>query len=100
MDHGIRIPREALTEFCRTNGIKRLAVFGSLLRDDFTPESDIDMLVEFQPGVRVGHFTMARLARELAAMLDHHVDLRTPAELHPAFREEVLKEARDEYVAA
>jgi predicted nucleotidyltransferase len=98
--HGIEIPHEALADFCRANGIRRLAIFGSLLRDDFTPESDIDLLVEFQPGVHVGYLGMARMARQLTALLGHSVDLRTPAELHPAFRADVLREARDEYVAA
>ena len=98
--HGIEIPREDLASFCQVNGIRRLAIFGSLLRDDFTPDSDIDMIVEFQEGVRIGYFGMARLTRELTDLLGHRVDLRTAAELHPAFREEVLREAKDEYVAA
>jgi predicted nucleotidyltransferase len=98
--HGIHIPHEELAAFCRANGIHRLAIFGSILRDDFTPESDIDLLVEFSAGVRIGYLGMARLTRELTTILKHPVDLRTPAELHPAFREEVLKDARDEYVAA
>lgn len=100
MRHGIEIPREALARYCRANGIRRLAIFGSLLRDDFTPDSDVDMLVEFHEDVRVGYFGMARLTRELSTLLGHRVDLRTAAELHPAFREEVLREAKDEYVAA
>jgi predicted nucleotidyltransferase len=98
--HGIDIPSEEIARFCQANGIRRLAIFGSLLRDDFTPDSDIDMIVEFQDGVRIGYLGMARLARELTDILGHRVDLRTAAELHPAFREEVLKEAKDEYVAA
>ena len=98
--HGIKIPHEQVADFCQANGIRRLAIFGSILRDDFTPKSDIDMLVEFQADACVGYLGIARLTRELTAMLGHPVDLRTPAELHPAFREEVLKDARDEYVAA
>ena len=98
--HGIRIPHEEIAAFCRANGIRRLAIFGSVLRDDFTPESDIDMLVEFISGVRIGYLGMARMSRELTALLKHPVDLRTPAELHPAFRDEVLRDAKDEYVAA
>ena len=77
-----------------------LAIFGSILRADFRPDSDIDMLVEFLPGVQVGYLAISRMARELAAMLGRPVDLRTPAELHPAFRGEVMKEAVTEYVAA
>lgn len=98
--HGIQIPHQEVAAFCRVNGIRRLAIFGSILRDDFTPESDIDMLVEFSDGVRIGYLGMARMTRELTTLLKHPVDLRTPAELHPAFREEVLKDAKDEYVAA
>ena len=98
--HGIEIPRERIAAFCRQNGIRRLAFFGSILRDDFRPDSDVDVLVEFQPDVRVGYFAIARMTRELAAMLGRNIDMRTPAELHPAFREEVMKEALPEYVAA
>lgn len=98
--HGIKIPHERIAVLCRANGIHRLAFFGSILRDDFGPDSDIDVLVEFQPDARVGYLAMARMARELTALLDHSVDLRTPAELHSAFRENVVKEALNEYVAA
>ncbi|MGD0093183.1 MAG: nucleotidyltransferase family protein [Planctomycetota bacterium] len=98
--HGLDIPGERLAVFCQTNGIRRLALFGSILRDDFRPDSDVDMLVEFRPGVQVGYFAMARMANELTAMLGRAVDLRTPGELHAAFREEVLREALTAYVAA
>ena len=98
--HGIDIPQERMAAFCRKNGIRRLALFGSVLRDDFRPDSDVDVLVEFQAGVRVGYFAVARMARELADMMGRAVDMRTPAELHPAFRDEVMKEALTEYVAA
>lgn len=98
--HGIEIPQERIAAFCRKNGIRRLSLFGSILRDDFRPDSDVDVLVEFQSGVRVGYLTIVRMGRELATMLGRTVDMRTPAELHPAFREEVMKEALTEYVAA
>jgi predicted nucleotidyltransferase len=98
--HGIEIPKARIEEFCRANGIGRLSFFGSVLRSDFGPDSDIDVLVEFLPGVRVGYLAIARMARELTALLGRDVDLRTPAELHRAFRDEVLKEALVEYVAA
>lgn len=96
----IQLPHEQIAVFCQANGIRRLALFGSILRDDFGPDSDVDMLVEFQPGVRVGYLAMARMARELSHLLGRTVDLRTPAELHRAFRDEVLREAVVEYVAA
>jgi len=98
--HSIDIPQERIAAFCRENGIRRLALFGSILRDDFRPDSDVDVLVEFQAGVRVGYLAIARMARELADMMGRAVDMRTPAELHPAFRDEVMKEALTEYVAA
>ena len=98
--HGIETPRERIAVFRRANGIRRLALFGSILRDDFGPESDVDVLVEFQPGVRVGYLASARMARELGTMLGRAVDIRTPAELHPGFREEVIREALSECVAA
>ena len=98
--HGIEIPRERIAAFCRLNGIRRLALFGSILRDDFGPASDVDILVEFQPDTRVGYLAVARMARELTSLLGREVDLRTSAELHPAFRETVLREALTEYVAA
>ena len=98
--HGISIPEDRLAPFCRVNGIRRLALFGSILREDFGPNSDIDILVEFLPTGRVGDLAIARMTREIAAMLGRTVDVRTPAELHPAFREQVLKEALNEYVAA
>lgn len=98
--HDIDIPRERIATFCRANGIRRLALFGSILRDDFRPDSDVDVLVEFQAGVRVGYLAIARMARELADIMGRAVDMRTPAELHSAFRDEVMREALTEYVAA
>jgi predicted nucleotidyltransferase len=98
--HGIEIPQAQIAAFCRANGIRRLAFFGSILRDDFGPDSDVDILAEFQPGVRVSYLGIAHMARELTALLGRNVDLRTPAELHPAFRGEVMREAVPGYVAA
>jgi uncharacterized protein len=97
--HGLEIPREAVAQFCQRHGVRRLCLFGSVLRDDFHPESDIDVLVEFQAGVRVGlrFFTMER---ELSGMLGRKVDLNTPGFLSKYFREEVLAEAVVQYDAA
>jgi predicted nucleotidyltransferase len=97
--HGIQIPLERIEAFCRTNGIRRLALFGSILRDDFRPESDVDVLVEFQPGIRVG-LAFIRLQDELSAILGRQVDLHTPGSLSKYFRAEVLQEAETLYVAA
>ena len=98
-NHGIEIPRARIEAFCRANGIRRLALFGSVLREDFLPESDVDVLVEFLPGVRVG-LAFVRMQDELAAILNRNVDLNTPGTLSKYFREEVLREAEELYVAA
>ena len=98
--HGIDIPRERIAEFCRRHRIRRLALFGSILRDDFTPESDIDVLVELDADARIGLLTFVGIQEELAAFLGRRVDLNTPECLGRRFRHEVLKDARDQYVAA
>ena len=97
--HGIEISRERIEAFCRANGIRRLALFGSILRDDFRPDSDVDVLVEFQPGVHVG-LAFIRMQDELSAILGHKVDLNTPGSISKYFREEVLHQAEALYVAA
>jgi uncharacterized protein len=95
----VQLPHDRIAAFCQRNGIGRLSLFGSVLRDDFRPESDVDMLIEFRPGVHVGYFAMSRMTRELSDIVGRVVDLRTAAELHPAFREQVLTEALTEYAA-
>jgi hypothetical protein len=95
----IPVPREQITDFCRRHHIHRLALFGSVLRDDFTPESDVDVLVEFEPGTRLG-FAFFDIEQELSQILGRRVDLRTPQELSKYFRDEVLAEAEEVYVAA
>lgn len=98
MNRAIELPKEKIAEFCRAHHIRRLAVFGSTLRSDFWPDSDIDILVEFEPEHIPGLFGMARLERELSALLGgYKVDLRTPADLSRYFRQEVLKEAEVRY---
>ena len=98
--HGIEIAEQAIAEFCRRHHIRQLSLFGSILRDDFGPGSDIDVLVEFEPGRVPGLFRMAGLEIELAGILGRKADLRTAAELSRHFREIVLGEARAQYVAA
>lgn len=97
--HGIEIPKERIAAFCQANGIRRLALFGSVIHDDFRPESDIDVLVEFQPGVRVG-LALIRMQDELSVLLCRTVDLHTPGSLSKYFRDAVLSEAETLYVAA
>lgn len=95
----IAIPVEPkqLAAFCRSNGIRKLSLFGSVLTDRFREESDIDVLVEFDRRQRFGYLRMAALERELAAIFGRKVDLRTPDELSPYFREEVLRSAVVQY---
>ena len=95
----IRIPRKELSEYCQQHHIRKLAFFGSVLRDDFAPESDIDVLVEFEPGFTPG-LAFFDMQDELAQMLGHKVDLNTPGFLSLYFREQVIKEARVQYVQA
>lgn len=87
----IEIPKEALADFCRRNHIRHLAFFGSVLRDDFTPESDVDVLVEFEPG-HVPGLAFITMQDELSDLFGRNVDLNTPACLSPYFRKEVLDE--------
>ena len=93
------IPEEKIDEFCRKHHVSRFSLYGSILRDDFGPNSDIDILVEFERGRVPGLLRMAGLEIELSEMLGRKVDLRTPAELSRHFRDEVLKEAV-EFVAS
>lgn len=94
MTPAIEIPNERIAEFCAQHRIRRLSLFGSVLRPDFRPESDIDVLVEFEPGATVGFFGLARLERELSALLDgRRVDLRTPQDLSRYFRNSVVDQA-------
>lgn len=95
----IDIPQKQIEDFCRRHHIRRLALFGSILRDDFTDESDVDVLVEFELGHTPGlaFFTMQD---ELSDILDRQVDFNTAGFLSPYFRDEVIAEAEDIYVAA
>ena len=99
MPSRIPIDREALERFCRGHGIRRLSLFGSVLRDDFRPDSDVDVLVELEPGHRVGFLGLAAMELELSALLGRKVDLRTPAELSRYFRQEVLATAEVAFAA-
>ena len=93
---GIEISNQAIEEFCRRHHIRRLALFGSILRDDFRPESDIDVLVTFEPDKTPG-FGFIDVQDELSEILGHPVDLHTPASLSKYFRNEVLREAEALY---
>ncbi|RJO66004.1 MAG: nucleotidyltransferase [Myxococcales bacterium] len=97
--HGINFPRDSIAEFCRRHHIRRLALFGSILREDFAPDSDIDVLVEFHPECTPG-LAFFGMQDELSEILQRKVDLHTPGFLSRYFRDEVLAEAEDQYVAA
>jgi hypothetical protein len=93
----ITVDREKIVTFCRRHHIRRLALFGSVLRDDFRPDSDVDVLVEFEPGHTVGLIRFAGIELELSELLGRKVDLRTPADLSRYFRQEVLESAEVQY---
>ena len=95
----IDISKDAIAEFCRKHHIRRLALFGSILREDFSSDSDIDILVEFEPD-HVPGLAFYTMQRQLAEIFGRKVDMNTAKDLSPYFREEVLEEAEDLYVAA
>jgi uncharacterized protein len=99
MNIAIDLPIARIEAFCRRNGIRRLALFGSVLRDDFSPESDVDVLVEFHAGVHVG-LGFFRMEQELAELLGRKVDLNTPGFISSHFRDDVLNKAKVLYDAA
>jgi uncharacterized protein len=94
------IPRDRIADFCRRHQIRRLAFFGSVLRDDFTAESDVDVLVEPDATQAITLFTLARLQSDLSDLLGRQVDLHTPRTLDRNLRDRVLSEAEEVYVAA
>jgi len=96
----IPIPSDFLQEFCHRNHIRKLSLFGSALTDRFRPDSDVDMLVEFEPGHTPGYFGLAGMEIELSEKLGRKVDLRTARELSKHFRDEVLASAAVQYERA
>jgi predicted nucleotidyltransferase len=97
--NGVEFDPQKIAELCRRHGVRRLSLFGSILRDDFGPDSDVDVLVEFLPSVRVSLFDLGGMLMELREMLGREVDLRTPADLSKYFRDEVVAQARPLYAA-
>jgi predicted nucleotidyltransferase len=96
----INIPKDKIAEFCKRNHIRKLSIFGSVLRDDFSSDSDIDFLVEFETGKVPGLIRLSRMERELSEILrGRKVDLRTPQDLSKYFREDVLARAEVQYAA-
>ena len=93
----VNITKDQITEFCKRNHIKRLAFFGSVLRDGFRPDSDIDILVIFDKSVPITLFDVAGMEIELSEMIGRKVDLRTPGDLSQYFRDQVVAEAEVQY---
>jgi uncharacterized protein len=87
------IPKPQIAASRRQNRIRRLSLFGSVLRADFRPESDVDVLVEFEPNAHVGLIALAGMEIELTRILGRKAEIHTPRGLHPLFRDEVLAEA-------
>lgn len=94
----VALNRSQIEAFCRKYRVKKLSLFGSVLREDFSPDSDVDVLIEFESGARAGLLRLAAMELELSAMIKRKADLRTPAELSRYFRDEVVTQAQVQYV--
>jgi len=93
----IEFPKEKIEEFCKKHYIRTLSLFGSALRDDFTSESDLDILVEFDPAHIPGLIRLAGMELELGEILGRKVDMRTAQDLSPYFRKDVVSSAKVQY---
>ena len=101
MNPQVSVSKTILISFCQEHGIRRLAVFGSALRDDFGPDSDIDLLVEFEPDRIPGLLGVAGMELTISELFaGRKVDLRTAEDLSPYFRQEVLARAEVQYEKA
>ncbi len=98
MTRNITIPQDKLTDFCRRHHIRRLSLFGSVLRHDFSPDSDVDVLVEFEPGYTPG-FAFISMQDELSQILGRKADINTPGCLSRYIRDRVTAEAELQYGA-
>jgi len=97
----IVLPKEEIRDFCNRNHIRKLALFGSVSRDDFGPASDVDVLVEFEPEAGVGYFELYEMEEELSRLFEgRRVEITTPRSLSKYFRKEVLANAEVQYVKA
>ena len=93
----IKLPNEKIAVFCRRNHIRRLSLFGSVLREDFRPDSDVDVLVEFEEGRVPGLITLSGMEIEFGELIRRKVDMRTPEDLSRYFRKEVVESAEVQY---
>lgn len=99
MNKNIVIAKEKIRDFCERHHINRLAIFGSALRDDFSAESDVDVLVDFEPGHVPGFFRLFEMQEELSTLFSgRKIDMRTPEDLSRYFREKVIATAQVQYV--
>ena len=96
----ISIPKDRIAEFCKRNRVRRLSLFGSVIRKDFGPDSDVDILVEFEPDARIGLIHLSGLEIELGNIVGRKVDLNTPGFLSKYYRDQILAEADVQYDAA
>jgi len=96
----LKIQKGEISKFCKNNHIRKLSIFGSALRKDFSPESDVDVLVEFEPDTRVGLIRLAGLEIELGRIIGRKVDLNTSGFINKYYRESVLAESEIQYDAA
>jgi uncharacterized protein len=94
-----QVDDEAVKTFCRLHRIRSLSLFGSVLRGEETPDSDLDLLIEFEQGAKVGLIRLSLIEAELSELLGRPVDLRSPADLSRYFRDQVVAEARTLYAA-
>jgi uncharacterized protein len=95
----LHISKEQIAEFCRRHHIRRFAFFGSVLRDDFRPDSDVDVLIEFEPDHIPGLIRLMGMQLEFSEMIGREADFRAPGDLHRSFREKALAEAEVQYAA-
>jgi hypothetical protein len=99
MSTRVLVPEEEIADFCRRYHVRQIEVFGSTLRDDFGPESDVDVLVAFEPDAQIGLITLSRMRRELEELFGRPVDLVPREGLKPRIREAVLSSAEVIYAA-
>jgi hypothetical protein len=99
MSEYLSLPMEKIADFCRRYKVRKIQLFGSAVRGDFGPESDVDVLVEFEPDARIGFITLSRMQRELSEVLERPVDLVPQDGLKPRIRESVLSSAEVIYAA-
>lgn len=99
MGISISIPEHALAELCKRYRVRRLSLFGSVLREDFSPNSDVDILVEFEPDAEIGFLALSQMARDLSGLLGRTVDLVPRNSIKPILREAILREEKVIYAS-